>query len=649
MSRLGRGKRASWWLTVLALSLVVGAGVAVRRKRASLDPNAAANSAYSNRDWSAASRLARQRLRDVPGDLHALQIAARAAARQDQDERALTIYRRVPAEDKDAEDFFLEGRSLFRLGQTEPAYAAYETAIEKDANYPEALAGLAGLYMQVDRFHAAARLAEGLTNQPEWEARAQVLLGTAMARNNDFAGAARALTRWSELDPHGRVVSPQPSSSLRKIQARMFLRSGQSEKARQVVEQILAQGPDSEAEWLLSRCFIQSGNWKSAGEVLARTASHGSEFAQEFEPAPYAGEASCASCHQEQFDAVLASRHAGTFYRARDLTTLPLPGTPLTDPGNPQVLHRFRRDGDSIVVETSDEERIQRAVIDYAFGSLSHFTTLVGRDEALRPRMVRLSYYRSPRGSGWDLATGLPLRPSDPEEYLGKKMFEGDGLRRCLFCHTTNLDSILHETGPEAADHSIGCERCHGPGTSHIAAVEAEFQELAMPRASKSPRSSTDKVCAECHGIDQPRGLDVPRTDPLWLRFQSLTLTWSRCYTESDGKLGCVTCHDPHRDAEAMAERNESKCLACHSRTRGPNTGVGSDRQADDPTTGQAAPGQAGSVCPVNAERGCIDCHLPRLWVPSTHSFKSDHFIRIREGGSTTAGETRPSVRSSHE
>jgi tetratricopeptide (TPR) repeat protein len=633
MPRLG-GKRKSYWTLAATLMLLAAAAfIIARSRRVSVDPEARMESAYSRGDWAGTSDLARERLRKVPDDPQALRLAARAAARLDQDPRALAMFRRLPAEKKDAEDLFLEGRSLFRLGQTEPAHAAYEAAARKDPDHPEATAGLAGLYMQVDRFHAAAELAKRLAHQPEWEARAQVLLGTALARTNDFAGAARALARWSELDPRGKVIEPQPAASLRKVLARSYLQSGQVAQAKKVIKALLEQGSDPEAGWLLSRCYIQEKDWKRAGEILREYPSYRSENPQEIEPAPYAGEATCASCHQEQFDAVMASRHATTFYRARDLGSLPLPMEPIPDPGNPVVKHAFRREGESLAVETSGEDRLQRAVIDYAFGSLDHFTTFVGRDEQARPRMVRMSYYHSPRGTGWDLATGLPLHPTDPEEYLGKKMFEGDGMRRCLFCHTTNLYSVLHETGPEAADHSIGCERCHGPGSNHIAAVEAEFPDLAIPKSTRASPASIDQVCAKCHGIDQPQGLNVPRTDPLWLRFQSLTLTWSRCYTESDGKLGCATCHDSHRNVETSTERNEAKCLSCHRQTA-------AARPADK---------GMGSACPVNATRGCIECHLPRIWVQSTHSFKSDHFIRVREKESTPGGGKKETGRTGHE
>jgi hypothetical protein len=261
--------------------------------------------------------------------------------------------------------------------------------------------------------------------------------------------------------------------------------------------------------------------------------------------------------------------------------------------------------------------------------------TFVGRDDRGGSVMVRMSPYRSPRGSGWDVATGLPSHPDDDEEYLGKKMFPVDGVRRCIACHATNVHSILHEAGPEAADHSIGCERCHGPGGHHLAAVAAGFPDPAIVSPARASPAAVDRICEKCHGAEQPEGVNLPRTDPIWLRFQSLTLTWSRCYTESDGKLGCVTCHDPHRNAETSAAKNEAKCLSCHapdreSRSAGPPDSPASGQSLEGPGAWAVAK-RAGGPCPVNPSRGCIDCHMPRIWVQSTHSFKADHFIRVRD------------------
>ena len=37
------------------------------------------------------------------------------------------------------------------------------------------------------------------------------------------------------------------------------------------------------------------------------------------------------------------------------------------------------------------------------------------------------------------------------------------------------------------------------------------------------------------------------------------------------------------------------------------------------------------STCPVDPAKGCIECHMPSAWQQSTHSFKTDHFIRVRD------------------
>ncbi len=540
------------------------------------------------------------------------------------------------------------GRAWNRTGQTAFAFDAYESARQRDPDYPESLAALAGLYMRTDRYHAAAEAAERLAQQPAWEARAQLMIGTICSEIHDPNGAARALTRWSRLDPEGQVVAPYPAASLQKLLARSWLQAGQPGEARTVLETLIKKDADPEASWLLSRCLIQQRHWKQAAAVLEQPPNYRAEHPAELEPALYVGEARCAGCHRSQYECVIASRHAKTFARARDLGSFSVPEDPLPDPGNPDVTHRLRRDGDSLVVETNVNRRILRGIVDYAFGSRDHFVTFVGRDDRGRSIMVRMSYYQSARGTGWDLATGLPTRPADEEEYLGKKMAKRDGLRRCLNCHTTNQHSVLQEFGPEAADFSIGCETCHGPGGHHVAAVAAGFVDLAIASPRRASPAATDQICAKCHGIQQPEGLDLPRTDPIWLRFHSLTLSWSRCYIDSEGKLGCVTCHDPHRNAETRAADNDAKCLTCHAVEMPANRAASAPVLDPGPglSLSEDAPPKAAArtICRVNPTRGCTECHMPRIWMQSTHSFKTDHFIRIHDQpvpGRRTDGKQR--------
>ncbi|NOS61393.1 hypothetical protein HA469_19770, partial [Acinetobacter baumannii] len=95
-------------------------------------------------------------------------------------------------------------------------------------------------------------------------------------------------------------------------------------------------------------------------------------------------------------------------------------------------------------------------------------------------------------------------------------MLEGDGVRRCLFCHTTNFRAALDQAGPEAADLAIGCEKCHGPGDHHVAAVEAGFPDPAIVNPGRLPGPAVNKTCGECHDLHSTSMISAPRTDPVW-------------------------------------------------------------------------------------------------------------------------------------
>jgi hypothetical protein len=290
---------------------------------------------------------------------------------------------------------------------------------------------------------------------------------------------------------------------------------------------------------------------------------------------------------------------------------------------------------ESLKVESRSGEHVWRAVVDYAFGSRDQFMTFVGRDQAGHSCMLRLSHYDSPRGSGWDLSTGFPARPPAEQEYLGKPMLEGDGVRRCLYCHTTNFRAVLDQAGPEAADHSIGCEKCHGPGGHHVVAADAGFSDLAIVNPPQTPATAINQMCGTCHNLHNTSVISAPRTDPIWYRFQALALTWSRCYTESGGRLSCVSCHDPHKCIETSPARNEARCLSCHAAdpvaARANHSVLPGPTQETGRSQGDQSPRVPRTTCPINPAKGCVECHMPQAWQQSTHSFKTDHFIRVRD------------------
>ncbi len=616
-------KRNRVVIGILAAFVLLAAGVGMRWGPARYFPGLVeqARAAYSRGDWQAASTLAGRRLKDTPEDPEALRIAARSAARQDRDQAAATIYTRRNVGTRTPEDDFLLGRALSRIGQADAALEAFESALKGNPDDPEILDFLCRLYYQKDRYYASQGAALKLANHPAWEAKAQLMLALARAELEDPAGVANALGRWLELDPQGLSAAPDPPRTYQILLARSLLKARRPAEARTLLETLLKTGPDPEASWLLSRSWLQEKNVPRAESIVKRSPSYKLDHPSASEPAPYVGEARCATCHANETQSVLASRHATTFARGRDLDPRLLSGKPLPDPGDSQVVHRFESVGQTSRLETQTTLTVYRAVIDYAFGSLDHFMTMVGHDDRGQSFMIRMSAYTSKGAVAWDVATALPLHPTVDLDYLGTRLDPRDGERRCLFCHTTNFRSVQDAAGPESVDHAIGCEKCHGPGGHHLVAVQAGFSDAAIGNPRKGSPAAVNQVCGQCHGFPSSDLLSTPRTDPALYRFQSVAMTWSRCYLESDGILSCVTCHDPHQNAENNQRLNEAKCLACHAKPA-----------AKPPAATAREPlGRARTPCPVNPTQGCLACHMPRMWQKDTHSFKTDHYIRVRE------------------
>ena len=214
------------------------------------------------------------------------------------------------------------------------------------------------------------------------------------------------------------------------------------------------------------------------------------------------GEARCEKCHAAIFRDSLASRHTQTYYRGtarRDPAPGPAPARPRRprgDPHNPTA--RRRR---SAKRRASGRE-VFDAVIEYAFGTSDRYLTMVSRDASGGYHIARLSYYQTPEGKGWDRSTLDKIHPTraHPAGFQGETIGVRDGLAKCLYCHVTNPRTGHDSIGPETADRAIGCERCHGPGGNHIAALQAGLPDPAIVNpAGASPEAVTSKQCNDCH------------------------------------------------------------------------------------------------------------------------------------------------------
>jgi tetratricopeptide (TPR) repeat protein len=576
-----------------------------------------AEDAYAEQDYESAARLAREHLtQSDPNEPDALRLMARSWSRSGREDDALPIFqRRLGPDAMQAEDRYLLGVALDRRGQPDLALDSWTRALEDDPDHAETLAALVYVYSRGKRLDEARRAAERLAGIPGWEPQGELMLGVALAESNDPEGAAEWLGRALLHDPPppGFLASPD---RYRLLLARSALRLGRPDDAIGPLRDVLDSTPSAEVSWLLSRAELQRGNIEAAGSLLGDASGYRANHPLEPEPSPYVGEARCVECHPGIAREAATSRHAKTLHRGDALLALPLPDSPLPDPDEPGVSHRIERVGSTLEVETRVDGRSFRSVVEAAFGDPDRYVSMVSRDDTGAYRTLRHSFYHSESGSGWDRSLGDTGRPDRLGNALGRPVDARDGVVRCLACHTTNVRFGDNRIGPETADAGIGCEHCHGPGANHLAAVSAGLPDLAIVDPASASTIAVTDSCNSCHILDsESASPPSSRTDPAWIRSQGKTLSWSRCFTETGGAVGCVSCHDPHQPTSTSASHYESACLSCHAPSR------------------DLAPGlPAGSPlasCPVEPTRGCVSCHMPEVDVPAMHASLTDHFIRI--------------------
>jgi hypothetical protein len=232
----------------------------------------------------------------------------------------------------------------------------------------------------------------------------------------------------------------------------------------------------------------------------------------------------------------------------------------------------------------------------------------------------------------WDLSPSF-----GPELLPGRPITAG-----CLYCHANRThprpDTVNGYDAPVFDGHAIGCERCHGPGQLHV-------QERTRPGAAgpvdhtivnpgKLPHALREAVCEQCHLAGEARvgrrgrGLDDFRPGLALEEFLSVfvrdrraddkavnhveQMHLSRCFQRSSGqgKLGCVSCHDPH--VRVVPQRRvawyRGRCLECH-RSRG-----------------CALPPEV--RLRENSQDSCVDCHMPPYSASDiAHTAATDHRI----------------------
>ncbi len=311
---------------------------------------------------------------------------------------------------------------------------------------------------------------------------------------------------------------------------------------------------------------------------------------------PYAGSKACAECHEPVYRKQSLTNHARALQRIEGsrLADL-LKANPVAEPGGYRFSYKDTPGG--LSVEAMRGGARAGGLLEWAFGTGQVGMTAVGRYPDGRYFEHRISYYAQAGQLG--ITPGQP--PSPPlsaEQALGLVQVPQEATR-CFRCHATDVDA-----GPVTP--GVLCERCHGPGRSHIEAVRAARSGRSIVNPARFPAKASIEMCGDCHRLPARSDPTPERTEPISVRFQPVGLLSSRCFQESK-QLRCSTCHDPHADAV----RNDgmyytAKCLSCHVRQLRP----------------------AVNQCRRLQRADCLPCHMRRT-SPYPHFTFTDHRIRV--------------------
>lgn len=377
--------------------------------------------------------------------------------------------------------------------------------------------------------------------------------------------------------------------------------------------------------------------------LVAATMFSGCRSVPEAAPPPraaaYADASSCAPCHAKIWETYKQTGMGRSFAR-------------VTGGAVPQgAVFHHKPSGLSYTVSNKDGKLYQRRhqmgfdgketnaaekEIHFVLGSGNHSRTYLHRRADGRLIELPLGWYAEKKGY-WAMNPGFD-RP-DHDDFRREINFQ------CLFCHNGYPavaagadDSGTAPVYPETLPEGIDCQRCHGPGAAHVAAMKAGGPSKdTILNPAKLSKERQLEVCMQCHlettsfrlpgaivrydrplfsyRPGEPLGayiLHFDRAGGAGDRFEiahaAYRMRQSACFQKSGGAMVCTTCHDPH----ARGSRYRAACAGCH-------------KQALDGLI--AARRHTG-------EGDCQRCHMPsRRTDDVVHVAMTDHYIQRRPPG----------------
>jgi predicted CXXCH cytochrome family protein len=315
----------------------------------------------------------------------------------------------------------------------------------------------------------------------------------------------------------------------------------------------------------------------------------------------YVGSASCQKCHQE-------------IYKRWKVTPMA------------NVVRDPHEHPEAIIpdLSTNPFKKFSKEQVALVYGSIwkQRYFTKIGDD-----------YF--PQAAQWDVTAKVwrPYFVASGTDWWAS-LYPPDNFQRptgptCDGCHSVGYD--IHSK--QVAEWNVGCERCHGPGSDHIA--HPTVFNILNPARMDSVRAND--VCIQCHSQGHPLTSPIEGKYYDWPVGYRVGLNLMDFWRLEDHKLGqqtfthfadgtahknrmqgndfvqsvmyrrgvtCFSCHDVHgtQNYAQLRKPADQLCLECH----GPMSANG-PRAATLELHTHHKEGSPGSQC--------IACHMPKIQV----------------------------------
>ena len=298
--------------------------------------------------------------------------------------------------------------------------------------------------------------------------------------------------------------------------------------------------------------------------------------------------------------------------------------------------------------------------VNYIVGSGQHTNSHIQSVNGYLNQMPMTFYTQKKK---WDLPPGF-------EDGHNSRFMRKIGLE-CMSCHNNYPEFVLgSENKFTAVPEGINCERCHGPGSIHVAQRQtgskvdtSKYIDYSIVNPAKLSIDAQFDICQRCHlqgntilkegksFYDFKPGMKLsdymtvflPKyknaDDEFIMASHADRLKQSACFIKSKEKvtsrasatdnlkpykdaMTCVTCHNPHVSVrETNPNVFNDACNSCHNPT-------GKSQLTCTDKNYLAAKNAKQGHAPANLTN-CIGCHMPKSGsIDIPHVTVHDHYIR---------------------